>query len=83
MKRGFRVANIWSFKSKMSKHRGYRFGLNGKTNLQKWINEIGFSNPYKLERAISYLKNNMGVEGIEPPTNRASGDCSPNELHSH
>ncbi len=55
MKRDFRVANIWSFKSKMSKNTGYRFGLNGKINLQKWVNEIGFSNPYKLERAISYL----------------------------
>ncbi|MDO8563492.1 MAG: LAGLIDADG family homing endonuclease [Nanoarchaeota archaeon] len=53
---GFRVSEIWSFKQKLSKNLGYRFGLNGKVQLKKWINEIGFSNPYKFERAISYLK---------------------------
>lgn len=56
LKKGFRVANIWKFKSKRSTHTGHRFGLNGKENLKKWIDEIGFSNPYKLDRAISYLK---------------------------
>lgn len=25
----------------------------------------------------------MGVGGIEPPTTRASVECSPTELHSH
>ncbi len=56
---GFRVAKIWQFKSKfkskVSKNIGYRFGLNGKANLRKWIEEIGFSNPYKLQRAKEYL----------------------------
>ncbi len=52
---GFRVSKIWQFKSKLSKNIGYRFGLNGKQNLKKWIEEIGFSNPYKLQRAYEYL----------------------------
>ncbi|MEK6927123.1 MAG: LAGLIDADG family homing endonuclease [Nanoarchaeota archaeon] len=51
---GFRVSKIWEFKQK-SRNLGYRFGLNGQDNLKKWIKEIGFSNPYKLERAKSYL----------------------------
>ena len=55
LKRGFRVAKIWKFKSKNSKRVGYRVPLNGKKNLKKWLDEIGFSNPYKLKRAKSYL----------------------------
>jgi DNA-binding transcriptional regulator WhiA len=55
-KQGFRVSNIWSFDSKKSKRTGYRVGLNGQDNLKRWINEIGFSNPWKMQRAISYLK---------------------------
>jgi DNA-binding transcriptional regulator WhiA len=57
IKRNFRVANIWSYKSKMSKRITYKVPLNGKENLRKWIDKIGFSNTYKLERAINYLKN--------------------------
>ena len=53
--RGFRVAKIWQFKSKLSNNLGYRFGLNGRENLKKWTEEIGFSNPYKLQRAKEYL----------------------------
>lgn len=49
---GFRVANIWSYKSKNSREMSYKVPLNGKHNLRKWINEIGFSNPYKLNRAL-------------------------------
>lgn len=52
--RGFRVSKIWQFKSKLSKNIGYRFGLNGRENIRKWIEEIGFSNPYKLQRAKDY-----------------------------
>jgi len=33
----------------------YRIGLYGKRNLKKWMEEIGFSNPYKHQRAIQYL----------------------------
>jgi intein/homing endonuclease len=52
LKRGFRVAKIWSYKSKLSTLITYKIPLNGKTNLEKWIKEIGFSNPYKMKRAI-------------------------------
>ena len=55
--RNFRVANIWQYKSKTSKRIAYKIPLNGKENIRKWITEIGFSNPYKLKRAISYLEN--------------------------
>ncbi|MBU2523469.1 MAG: hypothetical protein KKE23_04255 [Nanoarchaeota archaeon] len=53
---GFRVANIWSYKSKLSKRTTYKVPLNGKENIRKWIEEIGFSNPYKLNRALEYSK---------------------------
>ena len=54
--KGFRVAKIWSYKSKMSKRTTYKVPLNGSANLNKWVEEIGFSNPYKMNRALSYLK---------------------------
>tara|TARA_Y100000034_G_C6869737_1_gene396866 strand:- start:137 stop:760 length:624 start_codon:yes stop_codon:yes gene_type:complete len=53
---GFRVAKIWKFDSKNSKRIGYRVPLNGQGNLKKWVKEIGFSNPWKMQRAISYIK---------------------------
>ncbi|MEI6732043.1 MAG: LAGLIDADG family homing endonuclease [archaeon] len=53
---GFRVSKIWSFEQKMSDNLCYRFGLYGQKNLRKWLDEISFSNPFKLERAESYLK---------------------------
>jgi hypothetical protein len=52
---GFRVTNLHSNWSKLSTTETYKVCLYGKTNLKKWINEIGFSNPYKLQRAISAL----------------------------
>ena len=55
--RGFRVAKVWASKSKTSKRTAYRVPLNGKENIKRWIKEIGFSNPYKLNRALSYIKN--------------------------
>lgn len=54
MENGFRVANIWKYRSKLSKRTTYKIALNGKENIKKWVNGIGFSNPYKLERAINY-----------------------------
>ena len=36
---------------------GPYYFLNGKKNLKKWIEEIGFTNPYKLNRALNYLEN--------------------------
>ena len=56
IKKNFRVANIWSYKSKKSRREAYKIPLNGKANMKKWVSEIGFSNPYKLNRAINYLK---------------------------
>lgn len=35
----------------------YKVALNGQKNLKKWIEEIGFTNPYKLARAVGYLRN--------------------------
>ena len=52
----FRVANIWNYKSKFSKRTTYKLPLNGRENIKKWVNKIGFSNPYKLKRAIEVIK---------------------------
>lgn len=55
-KQGFRVANIWSYCSKCSKLTAYKVPLNGRENLKKWVAEIGFSNPYKMRRALDALE---------------------------
>jgi len=55
VKQRFRVAKIWSCKSK-NKLTVYRIPLNGKQNVRSWLDKIGFSNPYKLEIAINSLK---------------------------
>lgn len=55
-KQGFRVNRIRRTKSKLSKLTTNRIILNGHTELKKWMDKIGFSNPYKFERASSYLK---------------------------
>lgn len=55
IKQGFRVARIWSYKSKNSKELLYKVPLNGKVNLKKLVEEIGFSNPYKLNRVLKAL----------------------------
>ena len=60
LQRGFRVTKIWGhlpLKGYKNGKVSYKVCLNGQDNLKKWINEIGFSNPYKLDRALSYLKN--------------------------
>ena len=62
---GFRVAKIWKYKSKLSRRITYKVALNGFKNLEKWIKEIGFSNPHKLGKAKKIL---MGREGFEPST---------------
>ena len=56
MNNGFRVGNIRKSISKSSKLPAYRVPLYGKENVRKWLNEIGFSNKYKLERAKSYIQ---------------------------
>lgn len=53
---GFRIGKIRKTKSKLNKLLAYRISLYGKKNIRKWLNEIGFSNKYKLERARSYIK---------------------------
>lgn len=55
LRAGFRVTKLRSYLSKRSTVEAYKVCLYGKTNLKKWIKEIGFSNPYKLNRAISAL----------------------------
>ena len=53
---GFRVSNIWSYKSKNSTLTTHRLALNGRENLKRWLEKIGFSNPYKYRRAINALR---------------------------
>lgn len=53
-KHGFRVAKIWSYKSNKNNNI-YKVPLNGRQNLKKWIDEIGFSNPNKMKVAIEAL----------------------------
>lgn len=60
LSRGFKVANIWSYKSKKSVLTTYKIPLNGHANLAKWLEEIGFSNPTKrrkAERILNQQKN--------------------------
>jgi len=54
---GFRVANVWKYKSKNSSIPSYKVPLNGQKNLRFWLKEIGFSNPTKLRKAESLLAN--------------------------
>ncbi len=56
LKREFRVGNIRASTSKLSKRIAYRVPLYGKNNVKKWLNEIGFSNKYKLKRAVEYIQ---------------------------
>ena len=53
---GFRVGNIRKSLSKLSTRFAYRVPLYGKPNIKKWLEEIGFSNKYKKDRAISYIQ---------------------------
>ena len=55
LSRGFRVANIWKYKSKLAVRDAYKVPLNGKENLRKWMDEIGFSNPVKRDIAFKAL----------------------------
>lgn len=56
LRQGFRVGNIRESTSKLSTRVAYRVPLYGKENIRKWLNEIGFSNEYKLNRAINYIQ---------------------------
>ncbi len=52
---GFRVTILRFCISKNSAVRAYKICLCGKENLKKGLEEIGFSNPYELERAANAL----------------------------
>ncbi len=55
---GFRVTTRIEKRKKPNPNAlpSYKITLNGKKNLKKWVDEIGFTNPYKKERALNYLK---------------------------
>lgn len=56
VKHGFRVALRKEKRKESTALIVYRVALNGKKNLNKWMEEIGFTNPYKFNRALNYLK---------------------------
>lgn len=68
--KGFRVANIWSYQSKLGTCPTYRVPLNGYKNVEMWLNEIGFTNPYKLNRAKEIINRKNGTTGIFILSNR-------------
>ncbi len=53
--RNFRLGKIRKFVKEGSRP-SYRVALYGKKNIVKWLDEIGFSNKYKLDRAKEYVK---------------------------
>ncbi|MDP3026085.1 MAG: LAGLIDADG family homing endonuclease [Nanoarchaeota archaeon] len=57
VKRGFRVSLRENIRKQINALKAYKIALYGKKNLRKWVEEIGFTNPYKLNRALDYLKN--------------------------
>lgn len=62
--KGFRVAKIWAYCSKKSKLTTYKVPLNGFENLRRWMQEIGFSNPYKAMKAKEIIEKKNGSRGI-------------------
>lgn len=54
IKQGFRISS-WSYTPKDGRLTSYRIGLNGRKNLKKWLDDIGFSNTYKLKRAQNII----------------------------
>jgi hypothetical protein len=52
----FKVPKIRKYQYSHSNNFSYKVSLYGYNNLEKWINEIGFSNIYKKDRAIKYKK---------------------------
>jgi hypothetical protein len=51
---GFRVANIWGYQ-RANVRLSYKVALNGYKNLERWLQEIGFSNPVKRRKAEAAL----------------------------
>lgn len=54
--RGFRVNKIRKTPARYNSALINRIALNGKGQVKKCLDEIGFLNPYKLERAIAYIE---------------------------
>ena len=51
-KHEFRVANIWCDRPRTPNSRpSYKVPLNGRENVRKWLQHIGFSNPVKRRKA--------------------------------
>jgi len=67
---GFRVPNIRAYKYKYSKNLSYKVSLYGRKNLNKWINDIGFSNDFKNKKARKIKK--MGPMEFESMTPTSS-----------
>ncbi len=55
--KGFKVSKRNHQSKKLNSLRAYKISLYGNKNLLMWMKEISFSNPYKRNRALSYLKN--------------------------
>jgi len=64
LKKNFKVPKIRSYYYSHSKNASLKVSLYGYSNLSKWLNEIGFSNEYKLNRALEYQKIRSGTDGI-------------------
>lgn len=53
--RGYRLGKIREF-SRPKVRKVFRVALYGRENIRKWLKEIGFSNEYKKQRAVSYTQ---------------------------
>ncbi len=51
--KGFRVTKAWSYRSVVSTTPLFKIALNGRQNIKKWLDEIGFSNPHKFAIALN------------------------------
>ncbi len=52
----FRTSKVRSYYYKHSNNAPYKVSVYGWLNLSRWLKEIGFSNKYKLNRALKYRK---------------------------
>ncbi|MBL7054268.1 hypothetical protein ISS05_00755 [Candidatus Woesearchaeota archaeon] len=60
-KLGFNDVKIRSYKYSHSNNYSYKVSLYGYDNLAKWIEEIGFSNQYKSNKALKYKNGTCGI----------------------
>ena len=75
---GFRIPKIRGHRSKLSTMVSYKVALYGFMNLERYLNVIGFSNPYKKIKAQKIEMGRMGFSedriSFEPMTTRSSAD---------